>query len=240
MGRGRLHAGARRHRDHGRRVRRPLRPQAAVHRRPHALHRHLAACAAAQSITMLNLARAAQGVGGAAMFAVSLAVLSQAFPDIRQRVQAALAAYGATMAGAFSVGPLVGGALTSGLRLALDLPARIRRSAWPAWPSCAAWCGNPRTRRHRGWTCPGWSLTRRPVPARLRAPARQRGRLGQRGDRRGLRRRRRAARRVRGHRGAEPARSPCCRCACSEIRRSPARRSPRSGSPARCSRCGCT
>jgi EmrB/QacA subfamily drug resistance transporter len=72
------------------------------------------ACAAAQSITMLNVARAAQGVGGAAMFAVSLAVLSQAFPDIRQRVRA-LAAYGATMAGAFSVGPLVGGALTSGL-----------------------------------------------------------------------------------------------------------------------------
>jgi MFS family permease len=37
-------------------------------------------CAAAQSIAMLNVARAAQGVGGAAMFAVSLAVLSHAFP----------------------------------------------------------------------------------------------------------------------------------------------------------------
>ena len=33
-------------------------------------------CAAAQSITMLNVSRAAQGVGAAVMFAVSLAVLS--------------------------------------------------------------------------------------------------------------------------------------------------------------------
>jgi EmrB/QacA subfamily drug resistance transporter len=71
-------------------------------------------CAAAQSITMLNASRAAQGVGGAIMFAVSLAVLSNAFPRIQERVKA-LAAYGATMGGSFAVGPLVGGALTSGL-----------------------------------------------------------------------------------------------------------------------------
>jgi EmrB/QacA subfamily drug resistance transporter len=71
-------------------------------------------CAAASSITMLNLSRAAQGLGAAIMFAVSLAVLSNAFPVMEQRVKA-LAAYGATMAGSFAVGPLVGGALTSGL-----------------------------------------------------------------------------------------------------------------------------
>jgi EmrB/QacA subfamily drug resistance transporter len=71
-------------------------------------------CAAAQSITMLNVARAAQGVGAAIMFAVSLAVLSNAFPRMEERVKA-LAAYGATMGGSFAVGPLVGGALTSGL-----------------------------------------------------------------------------------------------------------------------------
>ena len=71
-------------------------------------------CAAAQSIEMLNAARAAQGVGAAIMFAVSLAVLSQAFPRMEERVKA-LAAYGATMGGSFAVGPLVGGALTSGL-----------------------------------------------------------------------------------------------------------------------------
>jgi EmrB/QacA subfamily drug resistance transporter len=71
-------------------------------------------CATAQSITMLNVSRAAQGVGAAVMFAVSLAVLSNAFPRMEERVKA-LAAYGATMAGAFSIGPLVGGLLTSGL-----------------------------------------------------------------------------------------------------------------------------
>jgi EmrB/QacA subfamily drug resistance transporter len=71
-------------------------------------------CAAAQSITMLNASRAAQGVGAAVMFAVSLAVLSNAFPRTEERVKA-LAAYGATMGGSFAVGPLVGGALTSAL-----------------------------------------------------------------------------------------------------------------------------
>jgi EmrB/QacA subfamily drug resistance transporter len=71
-------------------------------------------CAAAQSIAMLNAARVAQGLGAAVMFAVSLAVLSHAFPRPDQRMKA-LAAYGATMGGSFAVGPLVGGALTSGL-----------------------------------------------------------------------------------------------------------------------------
>jgi len=66
-------------------------------------------CAAAQSITALNVARAAQGIGAAVMFAVSLAVLSHAFPRMDQRMKA-LAAYGATMGGSFAVGPLVGGA----------------------------------------------------------------------------------------------------------------------------------
>ena len=71
-------------------------------------------CAAAQSITMLNASRAAQGVGAAVMFAVSLAVLANAFPRMQERVKA-LAAYGATMGASFAVGPLVGGALTSAL-----------------------------------------------------------------------------------------------------------------------------
>jgi EmrB/QacA subfamily drug resistance transporter len=71
-------------------------------------------CGVAQSITMLDVSRAAQGIGAAIMFAVSLAVLSHAFPGRAERVKA-LAAYGATMPGAFAIGPLVGGALTSGL-----------------------------------------------------------------------------------------------------------------------------
>ena len=71
-------------------------------------------CAAATDIVMLNSARAAQGVGAAIMFAVSLALLSQAFPNPQERGKA-FAAYGASIGAAFAIGPLVGGALTSGL-----------------------------------------------------------------------------------------------------------------------------
>jgi EmrB/QacA subfamily drug resistance transporter len=73
-----------------------------------------AVCAAAGDITVLNGARAVQGIGAAIMFAVSLALLANAYPDPRGRA-GALAAYGATIGGAFAIGPLVGGALTSGL-----------------------------------------------------------------------------------------------------------------------------
>jgi EmrB/QacA subfamily drug resistance transporter len=73
-----------------------------------------AACAAAGDIVFLDAARAVQGLGGAIMFAVSLAILADAFPDPRERA-GALAAYGATIGATFAVGPLVGGALTSGL-----------------------------------------------------------------------------------------------------------------------------
>ncbi|QEC47861.1 MFS transporter [Baekduia soli] len=71
-------------------------------------------CALAGDITFLNTARAVQGIGAAIMFAVSLALLANAFPDPRERI-GALAAYGATIGASFAVGPLVGGALTSGL-----------------------------------------------------------------------------------------------------------------------------
>jgi EmrB/QacA subfamily drug resistance transporter len=70
-------------------------------------------CAVAPDIAFLNTARVAQGIGAAVMFAVSLALLANAFPDIKERMSA-LAAYGATIGASFAVGPLVGGALTSG------------------------------------------------------------------------------------------------------------------------------
>jgi EmrB/QacA subfamily drug resistance transporter len=69
-------------------------------------------CALAPTIVALDLARALQGTGAAVMFSVSLAVLSVAFPRPGERMPA-LAAYGATMAASFAIGPLVGGALTS-------------------------------------------------------------------------------------------------------------------------------
>jgi EmrB/QacA subfamily drug resistance transporter len=72
------------------------------------------ACGLATDITMLNGARAVQGIGAAIMFAVSLALLAHAFPDPKERA-GAFAAYGASIGGAFAIGPLVGGLLTSGL-----------------------------------------------------------------------------------------------------------------------------
>jgi EmrB/QacA subfamily drug resistance transporter len=71
-------------------------------------------CAAASDIVMLNASRAVQGVGAAIMFACSLAILSNAFREPGERAKA-FAAYGASIGGAFAIGPLVGGALTSGL-----------------------------------------------------------------------------------------------------------------------------
>jgi EmrB/QacA subfamily drug resistance transporter len=69
--------------------------------------------AAATDITMLNIIRAVQGLGAAAMFATSMALLANEFPQAQERAKA-LAVYGATIAGSFAVGPLVGGALTTG------------------------------------------------------------------------------------------------------------------------------
>ena len=73
-----------------------------------------ALCAVAPDPTFLNLARALQGVGGAVMFAVSLALVAQEFPAGRER-GTAMGIYGATIGVAVAVGPLVGGALTDAL-----------------------------------------------------------------------------------------------------------------------------
>ena len=54
--------------------------------------------------TFLNISRAIQGIGGAAMFAVSLALIAQEFPAGRER-GAAMGAYGATIGVAVAIGP---------------------------------------------------------------------------------------------------------------------------------------
>ena len=67
-------------------------------------------CALATSPMFLDLARAAQGIGAAAMFATSLALLAATFQG-RER-GTAFGAWGATTGAAVAVGPLVGGVLT--------------------------------------------------------------------------------------------------------------------------------
>lgn len=70
------------------------------------------ACCIAPSIFVLDAFRAAQGVGAAIMFATSLALIRDAYPEPGRR-GGAFAAYGASIGAAFAVGPLAGGALTS-------------------------------------------------------------------------------------------------------------------------------
>jgi EmrB/QacA subfamily drug resistance transporter len=70
-------------------------------------------CALASSPLFLNLARGAQGIGGAIMFATSLALIAQEFQG-RER-GTAFGIWGATVGFAVAVGPLVGGGLTQGL-----------------------------------------------------------------------------------------------------------------------------
>jgi len=70
-------------------------------------------CGLSTTPLMLNLARAAQGIGGAVMFATSLALIANAFVG-RDR-GTAFGIYGAVIGGAVAVGPLIGGAITSGI-----------------------------------------------------------------------------------------------------------------------------
>jgi EmrB/QacA subfamily drug resistance transporter len=73
-----------------------------------------ALCGAAQSPLMLELSRGLQGIGGAIMFSVSLALLANAFRGGRER-GVAFGVWGALAGIAVAVGPVIGGALVSGL-----------------------------------------------------------------------------------------------------------------------------
>ena len=70
-------------------------------------------CGLSTTSLMLNLSRAAQGVGGAIMFATSLALIAAAFTGKERGT--AFGIYGAVLGGAVAVGPLVGGAITTGI-----------------------------------------------------------------------------------------------------------------------------
>jgi EmrB/QacA subfamily drug resistance transporter len=70
-------------------------------------------CGFAVSTLMLQISRAVQGVGGAIMFAVSLALLADAFRGKDRGT--AFGIWGAITGLAVAIGPLLGGVLTSGI-----------------------------------------------------------------------------------------------------------------------------
>jgi EmrB/QacA subfamily drug resistance transporter len=70
-------------------------------------------CGLAQSGLQLDLARAFQGVGGAAMFTTALALIAQDFSGHARGT--AIAFWGSTVGVAVAVGPVLGGALTDAL-----------------------------------------------------------------------------------------------------------------------------
>jgi EmrB/QacA subfamily drug resistance transporter len=70
-------------------------------------------CGLATSSLFLTLARGGQGIGGAIMFATSLALLAQAFQGRDRGI--ALGLFGGITGIAIAVGPVLGGAITTGL-----------------------------------------------------------------------------------------------------------------------------
>ncbi len=67
-------------------------------------------CGISNDPTLLNLCRGLQGIGGAGMFATSLALIGQEFQG-KDRATA-FGVWGATVGGAVAVGPLIGGVIT--------------------------------------------------------------------------------------------------------------------------------
>lgn len=70
-------------------------------------------CGVAQSPLMLIVSRSAQGVGGAIMFATSLALIAQSFHGRERGV--AFGAWGAITGIAVALGPILGGVITTGI-----------------------------------------------------------------------------------------------------------------------------
>ena len=106
------------------------------------------------------------GVGAAAMFASSLALLANEFQDAERGF--ALGVWGGVTGAALAIGPLVGGVLTDELGLALDLPRQPadRRAADLADGALAAGVarGAPAAARPRR----DGDLRRRLLPRHLR------------------------------------------------------------------------
>jgi EmrB/QacA subfamily drug resistance transporter len=92
-------------------------------------------CGFAQSPVMLTISRSAQGVGGAILFATSLALLAQSFRGKDRGV--AFGVWGAITGVAVALGPILGGVITSGINwrgiFLVNIPVGIVALAITLW-----------------------------------------------------------------------------------------------------------
>ena len=194
-------------------------------------------CGLADSPTILNISRAVQGLGGAMMFATSLALIAQEFAPNERGT--AIGLWGATTGFAVAVGPVVGGVITEHLGwewiFFVNVPVGLATLAMTLTQVPE---GERDTSAAHRLGRPG-DLQRRAVLPRAGADPRQRRGLGQRPDRGSAGGERAADGGVRGGRAAHRS-GRCSTCTCSASRLSPARRSRRSRCTRRCSRCSST
>jgi EmrB/QacA subfamily drug resistance transporter len=92
-------------------------------------------CGIAQSPIMLILSRSAQGIGGAILFATSLALLAQSFEGKERGI--AFAIWGATTEVAAGLGPVLGGVITTGISwrgiFLVNLPVGVAALVFTRW-----------------------------------------------------------------------------------------------------------
>src|SRR5580693_2582224 len=92
-------------------------------------------CGVAQSPLMLILSRSAQGIGGAILFATSLALLAQTFHGHERGM--AFGIWGAVTGVAVGLGPVLGGVITSGISwrgiFLVNLPIGVAALAVTRW-----------------------------------------------------------------------------------------------------------
>ena len=164
-------------------------------------------CGIAQSPIMLILSRSAQGIGGAILFATSLALLAQSFHGKERGM--AFGIWGAVTGVAAGLGPVLGGVITTGISwrgiFLVNLPVGVAALAITRWrvdESKTPHAGSAGLGRVR-------NADRRAGQPGLRPDPRWRDRLERHRGRHLPRARRRVLRGVRG--GGAPSRPPAVR-----------------------------
>ena len=137
-------------------------------------------CGLAWNIAVLDIARALQGIGGAALFATALALIGAEYRG--PEIGGAIAIWGATVGAAVASGPLVGGILTDALGWRWVFFVNVPVGAFALWVAVTQ---DARVARRAGdaHRCLGAAhVLGVALPDRLRRAARQCQRLEQRAD----------------------------------------------------------